>query len=281
MPMPRCVNDARRAWRRARRLPLGELGLLEEGEDAGIELIEVLCARLNRLDRLSNLAVAARQLVGGKEGGDLVCLFLGGEAGAGADDGGLHHARRRVADLGLVRVEVFAVVRPRRVAARRRGTVHGHGHVKEVLQLDCRREGQVQRPRAQRRRRRGAEADQGVLLLLVQRQLLKELEDGVELCLAAGGEDELVDCALVLRGDRRGVAGDEKVEASARLLLHVCVAGAERRERGDDFAAELARQVRVRRARLPAEVGELRGDHLLGQRIERVAHRRQSVRAAA
>ena len=89
--------------------------------------------RSSALYDLINLSSVARQGVRLEERHDVVRGRLGAEATAGADDRGVHDRRARFADLGLVRVELFCEVCPRRVATCVKSSFDAPRHRRDVV----------------------------------------------------------------------------------------------------------------------------------------------------
>mmetsp|Transcript_8511 Transcript_8511/g.35011 ORF Transcript_8511/g.35011 Transcript_8511/m.35011 type:complete len:280 (-) Transcript_8511:2001-2840(-) len=208
-----------------------------------------------------------------EEGGDLVGPVERGDAPEGAGQRGVHDRGAGLAALGVVRVEAVGEVAPR-VAARgrsRRG-LHRQGDVEEVLQFDGVGQRKVEHGASRFGRRRArAEALEHRLFVVVELERAiqgRELRDRV-VGRVRRAEDELEDGGAVLGRQPLGRrVGLEGVVARARFLADGGVVEEERRHRRDDLAAELARQVRVGRARVPAERAEMRGHERLGERVE-------------
>ena len=89
--------------------------------------------RARALDDLIDLASVARQGVRLEERHDVVRCRLGAEAAAGTDDRGVHDRASGFADLGLVRVELFCEVRPRRVATCVKSSFDAPRHRRDVV----------------------------------------------------------------------------------------------------------------------------------------------------
>jgi hypothetical protein len=148
-------------------------------------------------------------------------------------------------------------------------SVYSSAWVGAVLRLHGLGERKLERAHAQRVGGRGAERGERGLLLVVERQRGEEREQLLELSLAPRREHELVHGLLVLARQRVAPAVQhESVEAPAGLGHHRGVGAAEGGQGRDELAPQLALEVRVGRARRPAEAGQLGQDKLARHRVE-------------